>query len=98
MYEVVFLALSICGEYGRRRAQATEESRGTLTAAEEAGLVARETGALRRELSTTLKDTLSYRTRIVCLEEQAVILATLIPSPGGTATTGSASGRCSKGE
>lgn len=41
-----------------------------FVAAEEAGLLPGETGALRRKLSVTLKVTLSYRTRI-CLEKQA---------------------------
>ena len=78
--KLVPLAFSTSGDYcvdmqgllgdlaKKRRAQ---RYRVTFSAAEEAGLIARETGALRRELSMTLQDALSYRTR-VCLEKQAL--------------------------
>ena len=78
MYKLVPLAVSTCGYYSpdlhsiltdlaKRRAR---KHRVTFTPAEEAGLIARETGALRRELSMTLQYVLSFRTR-VCLEKQA---------------------------
>ena len=79
MYRLVPLAFSTSGDYcldmhkllrdlAKRRAQ---RYRVTFSAAEEAGLIARETGALRRELSMTLQDALSYGTR-VCQEQQAL--------------------------
>ena len=64
MYKLVPLAFSASGDYcvdmhrllkclAKRRAQSFCV---TFSAAEEAGLIARETGALRRELSMTLQD------------------------------------------
>lgn len=41
----------------------------TLAAAEEAGLIARETGTLQRELSMTPQDTVIYRTRVYAYRE-----------------------------
>ena len=79
MYKLVPLAFSTSGDHcvdmhrllrclAKRRIQSF---RVTFSAAEEAGLIARETGALRRELSITLQDALSLRTRSR-LEKQAL--------------------------
>lgn len=111
MYKLVALALSTCGEriveahrvfksLAKRRAR---KYRLTFTTAGEAGLIARDTGALRREVSMTLQDTLSYRTR-ECLEKQTAARrsrvdpgrspATKLTAPrGGVAKTASKEGR-----
>lgn len=81
----------------------------TSIAAEEAGIVARETGALRPELSMTIQDTLPNRTRL-CLEKKAVARPSRVdsttspatspkPPPGAAkATTASGSGEGNEGK
>lgn len=75
---------------------------------EETRLIERETGAKLCELSMTLQDTLSHRTR-GCLAKQAAtrwsrgdseawLTTTLTPPPGGTATAAPGSGEGSRGE
>ena len=92
----IYTVVSTSGEYcvdmhsllkslTKHRAQ---RYRVTFSAAEEAGLIARETGALRREMSMTLQDALSYRTR-ACLEKQALARSSQVhftSSPAPTPT------------
>lgn len=78
MCTVVPLVLSTCGEHSVDVRWELEDLvkrwdqryRGNVTIAEESGQITRKTGALRRELSMILQDTLSHGTE-VCLEKQA---------------------------